>query len=652
MSKIINSYSFSVIYNVSGKDFYCPSVWRYKVINVYIINFSSSNIQYTKNYIANGDQNKTLSFVDTLIKFHVNIDNAIQHYNSAPTVHSKGQGSYINLGIDYKNTDVHEAIKHFNTNINLQPNNIKAYEELSALYRELKKYDLALKCMKKASKYVELDDEHFFCMALDYSHLGQINNSNDYFQKVIQINPKYHMAYFHLARNHMNPLKGYKEACLDPSKDIPYSMGNCDVDKNSPKEAIDYYNKFIDSVTDKDYKILGLIGLAASYGALKNFKKNIEILEYIKSIDPNNVNSYIDLSITFLKLGRYDDAYNNIKDIERIDPNNQFINKLYGDYYRDQKKYDEAISYYNNQLQRTPRMSEIHTSMSACYFQKRNLLLAYKWTKSADKLQKGSAIIQDNLRMIYAELSKYGIQITWLANALDQKDDLVQDFFDCKSEDVTSKDIIQWYKDFLSLNPNDSVAHNNIASEYFRAESFEEALKHYKCAIEFNLPFPDTYYNLGIIHIIRGDSDLAKSAFTNYKNLSKYFDSEQFKISPFYSEVFTDGLVCLSNGNTDLAIDAFTKLISQHGNTIELYWFRAEAYELAGNRKGKKHDLDVIEEHRPELINLSAESMYSRMAFSFNNVDEIKKLCSEEKIIDFEKMQALNEAKSYFNQCV
>lgn len=520
-----------------------------------------------------------------------------------------------------------------------------------------KDYRLCVDTYNKLGLLIGLTSEEFFQLGFCYFKLGNLDKAIECYQIATTREPRFFDAYYYLAITHFNPYKelnkqkiSYESNITPENRKKAYLVDEFDKETGNYNEALNWLRKGCEISSDAFKKNVCMQISAFIYKNLGDHDLEIKCYEKALNFMPENINTLYSLSTSYIATEAFDKARQVIDRLEEIDPEFEYLYFANGFYNQSKENFDDAIYDFKNQFKVTPEMFQLHINLGFCYIQKQSWLLAYRWTTSADKLQKGLPQVQNNLRIIYEAISRSGFEVSWLSNALDQNDDSVVDFFDSKTEDISSEDIIQWYNDLLELNPNDPIAHNNIASEYFRTESFEKALEHYKHAIENNISLPEAYYNVGILNIILDDADSAHSAFANFKRLSRYFHSEKYKISPFYSEVFTDGLVSLSNGNTDSAIENFTEVITKNSNIIELYWFRAEAYKLAGDIEGLRSDQDIIEKHRPELISLNAASMYSKMAFDLSDIDIIKKPYSDSTVVDFNIMKMFNEAEDYLKK--
>ena len=61
----------------------------------------------------------------------------------------------------------------------------------------------------------------------------------------------------------------------------------------------------------------------------------------------------------------------------------------------------------------------------------------------------------------------------------------------------------------LTVNPNSSIAHNNLGVEFYKQRRYEEAFKHFKRAVALNPGHDAAYVNLGVLAAMKNDQGAA-----------------------------------------------------------------------------------------------------------------------------------------------
>ncbi|MEO0225546.1 MAG: tetratricopeptide repeat protein, partial [candidate division WOR-3 bacterium] len=127
------------------------------------------------------------------------------------------------------------------------------------------------------------------------------------------------------------------------------------------------------------------------------------------------------------------------------------------------------------------------------------------------------------------------------------------------------KECITWYKKAISLNRDYGPTLNNIAVRLLKENKPNEALDYFERA-QKNNNF-DANYNLGYIALARGDFEKAQ----------KLFSGETIE------DLLGQGLVALSLGRDEEAINYFKKVLSIAPNNAAAYYNLGLAYTKIGN---------------------------------------------------------------------
>ena len=123
-----------------------------------------------------------------------------------------------------------------------------------------------------------------------------------------------------------------------------------------------------------------------------------------------------------------------------------------------------------------------------------------------------------------------------------------------------------------SLNPNNYMAHDLLASLDQKEGNYTEALKHYGAAIRINPNFAPSYHNLGILYTEMEELDNAVGAF-----------QQAIVLRPKSAEAYSSlGLARARQGRYDLAIPTLRKAIRLDAKNQEALFNLATAYNMIG----------------------------------------------------------------------
>jgi len=108
--------------------------------------------------------------------------------------------SHVKLGLLFiRNNLTQDAIKQFNKAININPNEISAYNNLGIAFIKSKEYQKAVKILQKAMAMEPGYADVHLNLGLAYHYERQLHKGLDEIQKALSINPDYLIARYHLA---------------------------------------------------------------------------------------------------------------------------------------------------------------------------------------------------------------------------------------------------------------------------------------------------------------------------------------------------------------------------------------------------------------------------------------------------------------------
>ncbi len=137
------------------------------------------------------------------------------------------------------------------------------------------------------------------------------------------------------------------------------------------------------------------------------------------------------------------------------------------------------------------------------------------------------------------------------------------------------KDSFTLFQRAISINPDSSVAHNNLGYTYMRMGEFDEATRHLAKAIELSPNYFSPYYNLAGIFYATGQYE---KAILFYK--------KTIKLKPDYSSAYLNmGISLMSINSLEEAIDALLKCIKIKPDSKRAHCFLEKIYTRKTYRK-------------------------------------------------------------------
>jgi tetratricopeptide (TPR) repeat protein len=145
---------------------------------------------------------------------------------------------------------------------------------------------------------------------------------------------------------------------------------------------------------------------------------------------------------------------------------------------------------------------------------------------------------------------------------------------------VWSDDVNLW-KDCVVKSPQRPRQHYNLGVVLARNGNLDDAIKHYRTAINIKPDYVEAYYNLGNALARKGD---AKDAIYNYRKALQFNPD-------FFKSYYNIAKILYDQGKISEAIQNYQKALSINSRTPQILFNLSWIYATSGNRKyrnGKK----------------------------------------------------------------
>lgn len=257
-----------------------------------------------------------------------------------------------------------------------------AYAEIERLREELLSTKSVNERLAKEKQYVitsnNLSATDWYQKGYNAYELKELDNAFLYFQKAIELNPKYDFAYNALGILHYD--KGYYDKAislyekaleLNPKLEITYiNLGNAYFIKNDIVKAIVQYEKSIKLNPNYAESYFGLGTTSVQKGdndeAISFFEKAIEL-------NPNFYSAYLHLGYTYYSKRDIDKAIIIFKKAIEISPKSDGAYNNLGILYFEKGYVDEAISLYEKAIECNPKNDRAYHNLGNAYFKNGNL---------------------------------------------------------------------------------------------------------------------------------------------------------------------------------------------------------------------------------------------------------------------------------------
>jgi len=392
---ILASKGKEVMYvDMTDSEIQVPAVWVY-LKDAFLVYETKSLLFYlATNHLSNSD--------------HKKIPEDIKNLKAAGI--EDGELCFL-FGFYYqKNGNYKEAIKYFNTALELHPIMKGMYDRkiilfhIGTCYLWLKEYDVAIKYLNNAKALDEKDGAVCRNLAVAYQQKKQFGEAAEYFEKAIQINPSDKNIgdlYFNAGLCYMElhqyekSLENFEKAKVTVGNNwnLYYQLGVSYQRLGNYNEAVSNYQKCIEfDTTGHLDKSMVRFHLGECFLGLKEYDKAIEYLKMAGDKEE-------DRGVAFLKIGLCYEGKNNFK---------------------------EAIPYYNKALELgtvdAKTKSIIYSQRARSYFAIEEYERALESFQKAKELNPDECITFFNLGVCYKKLGKYKEALENLEHAVKFKE--------------------------------------------------------------------------------------------------------------------------------------------------------------------------------------------------------------------------------------
>ncbi len=329
--------------------------------------------------------------------------------------------------------------------------------------------------------------------------------------------------------------------------------------------------------------------IATNYFNSNDYKKTIEYLDLILSIEPDNLKAKTLLkkiipddekTKTVVVEEILDKAENpetvKIVDVESVNLQKEMYDSAYynkkGQEFYQQGDLESAIQYFYKSIALNKKNATAYNNLGMSYWQKNNIEEAIK-----------------NFKKAFSINSKYTQPLTNLANVYMQQGDEKNEFL--------------YLQKAVSINPNDEVASLFLGDYYRRKNEYFSAIKSYKNVIEINNKNSRAYMSLALCYFeieefnlcsqnlmkfldLNPESDyayyiLAKAALaTSHFEYAKSFITKAIELNDCANYNFVLARIEYANGNYEVAKGIFQRLLNDNSNAELFNYMGLCCYKL------------------------------------------------------------------------
>lgn len=199
--------------------------------------------------------------------------------------------------------------------------------KLARAYNNNDEYDKGMEILLSVKDEGEKDSLWNFRIGYSCYYSGRLEEAKKYFERSLELNPE--------------------EPDADVLLRFIYSdLGTKKIDEGKPEEALEYYKKSRELARDTDGIIFSESDLAWAYDHLGKYEKAYEYLKNIISLGRDDIWLHSEVGFCLGGLGKYEEAAEEFKKAIEMGRDDSWIFARLGQAYRELEKYDEALETY------------------------------------------------------------------------------------------------------------------------------------------------------------------------------------------------------------------------------------------------------------------------------------------------------------------
>lgn len=328
-------------------------------------------------------------------------------------------------------------------------------------------------------------------------------------------------------------------------------------------------------------------------------------------------NIYMNIAWAKKKIGKLDEALNDIKKCIEYNSNNADGYNTWGSLLESNSQHEEALEKLNIALKLNPNNSDVFNNLGLVYININNDEKAIECFSDGITINPINEFLYNNLGKYYLNLKEYENAIKNLNIAIkinNQNKNAYLNLGKCYSEKKEYQKAILYFNKAIEIDEKFTMAYFELAYLYFEIEEVDLAKDLYEKCIQLDNSLVDVYNNLGNLYLSLKEYD---KALINY--------DEALKINPNYALVINNqGVLENQRKNNNKALEYYNKAILIKPDYIQSYLNRGLTFTYLNNLEEAFNDFNLVIKKSP-----SQPEGYHYRAIYYENKKEYKKAITD-----------------------
>lgn len=288
------------------------------------------------------------------------------------------------------------------------------------------------------------------------------------------------------------------------------------------------------------------------------------------SLNPNDSETLINMSIAEDNLGMFDEAVESLEKALELDPRNEEVYFNLGIMFEKKEKFGQALTYFEKAIEADPAYAEAWYELGYCYETENRLsdsLIAYeKFLNEEPNSFNGWY----NKGIVHIKLEEYDKAINCFELSIALKDDFASSWFNCGYSFFRQGFLlkaIEYFGSAFDLDPLDETISFSLGQVYEELGDTIKAIKYYSKAIKLDPEYYEAYLSRGYCLLSISKHKYALRDFNNAITVSNDIDALSAKADAEFSI-----------GNIEQSIISYKKIIESDQENFHAWQKLAYAY--------------------------------------------------------------------------
>ncbi|MCM8775732.1 MAG: tetratricopeptide repeat protein, partial [Candidatus Omnitrophica bacterium] len=342
--------------------------------------------------------------------------------------------------------------------------------------------------------------------------------------------------------------------------------------------------RMVDAMVPSEKKAFMVLCVIVVVFSVMTYKRNslwadgVALWQDTVQKSPHKARPYNHLGLSYLRLGKFDQAIACFQKSLEIDPNYHIALHNIGISYEMKGDKDQAIAYYEQTLDKPFTAADALKRLGNIYLEKEDYGRALEYSRRAVEMYRFFIEGYMNLALVYQR---------------------TRDF----------KQAIENYKTVLKLDPRHISAYNGLGYSFTELRMYDQALFYYQKVLSLGGWSPQTLSNLAFVYNQIG-----------YYDLAVYYAERAKEIDPNNAEIYNNlGVAQAQTGKYLSAVESFKKALDLNPKYVEACNNLGAAYGSQGDTENEtKYYKKALE------INPQYSEAYYNLGYSYEERGKIK----------------------------